>query len=90
MSRQAFVAGDIFREEDIAQLVRVVPQREGHSLELHWAIPPQQPQWRSRPAEYLSHLIGYAALHHVIISKLGHVYRSHEGGVGGIVHGSIR
>jgi hypothetical protein len=33
------LSGDIFLPEHEGQLVRLVPQREGHVLELHWNVP---------------------------------------------------
>ena len=39
-------------------MLRVVPEREGHRLDLQWAVPPEQRVYRAAPCAYLGHLIG--------------------------------
>jgi hypothetical protein len=34
------LSGDVFLPEHEGKLLRLVPQREGHVLELHWSAPP--------------------------------------------------
>ncbi|KAK9789047.1 hypothetical protein WJX73_010500 [Symbiochloris irregularis] len=59
LARPSF-SGEVLNQDQTGpQVVRVVPVREGHTIELRWCIPPQQPHWRVRPSEYLSHLIGH-------------------------------
>jgi hypothetical protein len=40
-------------------LVRVVPVKDAHSLELSWDVPPTEPLYRQAPTHYLSHLLGH-------------------------------
>ena len=35
-----------------------VPEKEGHVIDLQWAIPPQQKLYRASPCGYLGHLLG--------------------------------
>ena len=39
----------------------VVPEKEGHTLELQWAIPAQQPLYATAPSNYVSHCLGCAS-----------------------------
>ena len=41
------------------QIIRMVPEKEGHIIDLQWAIPPQQQLYRSSPCGYLGHLLGW-------------------------------
>lgn len=50
--------GDVLTEQQTGQLLRVIPQREGHRLDLQWAVPPEQHVYRATPCGYLGHLIG--------------------------------
>ena len=56
-------AEDVLTEQQTGQLLRVVPQREGHRLDLQWAVPPEQHVYRATPCGYLGHLIGLAPEH---------------------------
>lgn len=38
---------------------QVVPQRDGHVLELNWQVPASKPLYRYEPLSYLSHLLGH-------------------------------
>lgn len=40
-------------------LVRVVPIKESHTLEVTWDIPPTESLYRKAPTNYLSHLLGH-------------------------------
>jgi secreted Zn-dependent insulinase-like peptidase len=40
-------------------LVRVVPIKDTHTLELTWDIPPTEALYRQAPTNYLSHLLGH-------------------------------
>ncbi|BDA50691.1 Insulin-degrading enzyme [Coccomyxa sp. Obi] len=51
--------GDVLTEQQTGQLLRVVPQKEGHRLDLQWAVPPEQHVYRSTPCGYLGHLLGH-------------------------------
>jgi secreted Zn-dependent insulinase-like peptidase len=50
---------DVFLEEQLGCLLRVVPVREGHVLQLDWDIPPTDRLYREAPSNYLSHLLGH-------------------------------
>ena len=51
-------AADVVTEAEQGQILRVVPEREGHRLDLQWAVPPEQQVYRAAPCAYLGHLIG--------------------------------
>jgi insulysin len=40
-------------------LVRVVPIKESHTIEVSWDIPPTDQLYRQAPTNYLSHLLGH-------------------------------
>jgi secreted Zn-dependent insulinase-like peptidase len=40
-------------------LMRVVPIKESHTLEVTWDIPPTEALYRKAPTNYLSHLLGH-------------------------------
>lgn len=44
-----------------AQIIQMVPEKEGHIIDLQWAIPPQQQLYRASPCGYLGHLLGWVA-----------------------------
>ena len=41
------------------KLLRVVPVKDGHVLEMHWDIPPTDQLYKEAPSQYLSHLLGH-------------------------------
>ena len=41
------------------RLIRCVPEREGHSLEVQWPTLPSPPHYRAAPAGYVSHMLGH-------------------------------
>ncbi|GLC45843.1 hypothetical protein PLESTM_001791300 [Pleodorina starrii] len=51
--------GDVFLDEQQGVLIRVVPVREGQSLELTWQVPSTERLFREQPQGYLSHLLGH-------------------------------
>ena len=51
-------AGDVVLPGQTAQIIRMVPEKEGHIIDMQWAIPPQQPLYRASPCGYLGHLLG--------------------------------
>ena len=53
-------AADVVTEAEQGQILRVVPEREGHRADLQWAVPPEQAVYRAAPCAYLGHLIGCA------------------------------
>ncbi|GFR52000.1 hypothetical protein Agub_g14535, partial [Astrephomene gubernaculifera] len=52
-------ASDMFLPEQLGVMLRVVPVREGQSLELTWQVPPSSRSFREHPLGYLSHLLGH-------------------------------
>eukprot|EP00897_Mesotaenium_endlicherianum_P007056 jgi/Mesen1/6379/ME000329S05544 len=40
-------------------VVKAVPVAEGHTLELHWPVPPELRAYRAAPSRYLGHLLGH-------------------------------
>ena len=50
-----------FHPSSLQTLYRILPVRHGHSLTLTWQIPSICPHWRSKPADYLAHLVGHEA-----------------------------
>ena len=39
-------------------LLKVVPERDWHAVEVQWVVPPEIQQYRAQPCGYLSHLLG--------------------------------
>ncbi|WIA09647.1 hypothetical protein OEZ85_009034 [Tetradesmus obliquus] len=50
---------DLYTAEHRGLLVRVVPIKESHTLEIQWDIPPTEALYRQAPTNYLSHLLGH-------------------------------
>ena len=46
-------AGDIVTEEQQGLLIKVVPERDGHRLELQWSVPPESHAYKTFPCSYL-------------------------------------
>jgi insulysin len=46
-------------EEDVRRIFRIVPIKDSRNLELSWLIPSTRAQFHSKPAGYLSHLLGH-------------------------------
>eukprot|EP00887_Chlorella_sp_A99_P007901 scaffold12.g7901.t1 len=40
-------------------LIRMVPEKDGHSVELQWPTLPEQQHYRAAPSHYVSHLLGH-------------------------------
>ena len=53
------VGTDVFLDRQLRQLLKVVPVREGHALELYWQTPPAWKQYKSCPLNFISHLLGH-------------------------------
>lgn len=45
--------------QNLGVLIRVVPIKESHTLDIQWDIPPTEPLYRQAPTNYLSHLLGH-------------------------------
>lgn len=39
-------------------LIKMVPEKEGHTIELQWRVEPELAHYKSAPSQYLSHLLG--------------------------------
>ncbi|XP_013911896.1 PREDICTED: nardilysin [Thamnophis sirtalis] len=50
---------DPFDTPDFPKLYRVVPIRKTHSLNITWALPPQEQYYRVKPLHYISWLVGH-------------------------------
>ncbi|XP_061488942.1 nardilysin [Rhineura floridana] len=48
-----------FDTPDFHKLYRVVPIRKTHSLNITWALPPQEQHYRVKPLHYISWLVGH-------------------------------
>lgn len=48
-----------FHNESLGHICRLVPVRDKHSLYITWQVPPQWENWRSKPCDYISHLLGH-------------------------------
>ena len=46
-------AGDIVTEAETSKLMKVVPERDGHTVELQWAVPPESKAYKVFPCSYL-------------------------------------
>ncbi|GAX77819.1 hypothetical protein CEUSTIGMA_g5262.t1 [Chlamydomonas eustigma] len=53
------VAEDVFLESHLRRVVKALPVKEGHSLELSWQVPPSWKEYKSSPLNFLSHLLGH-------------------------------
>ncbi len=51
-------AGDVAAPEQQGLLLRVVPEKDWHTVELQWVVPPETKAYRAQPCGYLSHLLG--------------------------------
>uniref|UniRef100_A0ABM5G7T0 Nardilysin n=1 Tax=Pogona vitticeps TaxID=103695 RepID=A0ABM5G7T0_9SAUR len=48
-----------FDTPDFHKLYRVIPIRKTHSLNITWALPPQEQHYRVKPLHYISWLVGH-------------------------------
>ena len=48
-----------YRAEDLGKRLSVVPIKDARKIEMTWLLPPVQNKYESKPANYLSHLIGH-------------------------------
>lgn len=54
-------AGMPFTSDSLAKVYYMAPVRDRHSLSVTWQIPTQLGNWRSKPCDYVAHLIGHEA-----------------------------
>eukprot|EP01025_Chloroclados_australasicus_P024009 TRINITY_DN2417_c0_g1_i2.p1 TRINITY_DN2417_c0_g1~~TRINITY_DN2417_c0_g1_i2.p1 ORF type:complete len:971 (-),score=111.33 TRINITY_DN2417_c0_g1_i2:295-2910(-) len=50
---------DLWSEEQCSKLIKVVPQKLGHVLQMHWLLPALWRFQKEAPGRYLSHLLGH-------------------------------
>lgn len=50
-----------FNSETLGRICRIIPVKDKHSLSITWQIPPQWQNWRSKPCDYIAHLLGHEA-----------------------------
>lgn len=49
----------LFIMQHLGILIRVVPIKESHTLDIQWDIPPTEALYRKAPTNYISHLLGH-------------------------------
>lgn len=49
------------KESCLAKLFCIAPVKDRHSLSVTWQLPSIYDKWRSKPTDYLAHLIGHEA-----------------------------
>ncbi|KAL7536578.1 hypothetical protein ACHAXR_008597 [Thalassiosira sp. AJA248-18] len=50
-----------FHPSSLTKLYRIIPVRHHHTLTLTWQIPSTCSHWRTKPTDYLAHLLGHEA-----------------------------
>ncbi len=50
-----------FNAETLGRITRIVPVKDKHSLSITWQVPPQWKNWKSKPCDYIAHLLGHEA-----------------------------
>lgn len=55
------IAGMPFTTSSLQKVYYVAPVGDRHGLSVTWQVPPQLGNWRSKPTDYLAHLIGHEA-----------------------------
>lgn len=50
-----------FAGVSLQKVYYVVPVRDRHAINITWQVPPQMKFWKSKPCDYLAHLIGHEA-----------------------------
>lgn len=57
-----------FHSSSLSKIYRIVPVKDRHTLNITWQIPSMCPHWRSKPADYIAHLLGHEASGSVLSS----------------------
>jgi len=47
--------------ESSFMLYRIVPVKDRHNLSVTWQLPPQLGRWKSKPCDFIAHLLGHEA-----------------------------
>eukprot|EP00557_Chaetoceros_sp_GSL56_P013042 CAMPEP_0176481116 /NCGR_PEP_ID=MMETSP0200_2-20121128/2644_1 /TAXON_ID=947934 /ORGANISM="Chaetoceros sp., Strain GSL56" /LENGTH=1248 /DNA_ID=CAMNT_0017877291 /DNA_START=89 /DNA_END=3832 /DNA_ORIENTATION=- len=50
-----------FGQEALGRICRIVPVKDRHTLSVTWQLPPQWEHWKSKPCDYIAHLLGHEA-----------------------------
>jgi secreted Zn-dependent insulinase-like peptidase len=50
-----------FGKEALGRICRIVPVKDRHTLAVTWQLPPQWKNWKSKPCDYIAHLLGHEA-----------------------------
>jgi secreted Zn-dependent insulinase-like peptidase len=50
-----------FTKDSLSKVYYIAPVKDRHSLSVTWQIPSQFQNWRSKPCDYISHLLGHEA-----------------------------
>jgi secreted Zn-dependent insulinase-like peptidase len=48
-----------FADTALRKLYRIIPVKDSHILQITWQIPPQGANWKSKPTDYIGHLMGH-------------------------------
>ena len=48
-----------FAATSLSKLYRVIPVKDRHQLSVTWQIPSQKSYWKSKPTDYIAHLMGH-------------------------------
>lgn len=43
------------------KLYRIIPVKDRHNLSVTWQLPPQLSRWKSKPCDFIGHLLGHEA-----------------------------
>lgn len=57
----AKLEGPMTAATSLGKLYRIIPTKETHSLSITWQLPSLVRDWKTKPAEYLAHLVGHEA-----------------------------
>ena len=50
-----------FASSSLQKVYYIVPVRDRHAITITWQVPSQNKEWKSKPCDYLAHLIGHEA-----------------------------
>lgn len=50
-----------FDKEVLGRVCRIAPVKDRHTLAATWQLPPQWKHWKSKPCDYIAHLLGHEA-----------------------------
>jgi nardilysin len=50
-----------FAKSSLSKLYRIIPVKDRHNLSITWQLPSQQDKWKTKPCDYIAHLLGHEA-----------------------------